>query len=190
MGLMVEKLGMQSIEIFRTRDELFNRMLELSIDSQMINTQMFSDPPDEIGGQMEKYFKKLSAHTKKNSSLVFRRIATIGGNNKVRWIFKILFEMIGTQNFSLAYINVNHSDTPVPGKLEEINFICLRRPFGESLFEKSSAKTFNSPLGKNSQEQLYLILPHIFFYFYIESAFYGGAIDTGEVDAADQFLRS
>ena len=81
MGLMVEKLGMQSIEIFRTRDELFNRMLDLSIGSQMINTQMFSDPPDEIGGEMEKYFKKLSAHTKKNSSLVFRRIATIGGNN-------------------------------------------------------------------------------------------------------------
>lgn len=88
-------------------------MLDLSIGSQMINTQMFSDPPDEIGGQMEKYFKKISAHTKKNSSLVFRRIATIGGNNKVRWIFKILFEMIGAQNFSLAYINVNHSDTPL-----------------------------------------------------------------------------
>lgn len=31
----------------------------------------------------------------------------------------------------------------------------------------------------------YLFLPQIFFYLYIESPFYSGAIDAGEVDAAD-----
>lgn len=111
--VIVDKLGLQAIEVFRTRDELFKRMMNLTISSQMVNTQMFSDPPDEISGQMEKYFNKITSYTKKNSSLIFRRIATVGEKNKVKWILKLLSEMIGIHNFSLAYINVNHKTTPL-----------------------------------------------------------------------------
>lgn len=112
-GLIVDKLGAEAIEIFRTRDELFNRMLGVTINSQLVNTLMFSDPPTEIGGQMENYFKKVGIHTRKNSTMIFRRIATLGDLRKVKWLMELLNEMVGTQNFSLGYIDVDHTRIPL-----------------------------------------------------------------------------
>jgi len=111
--LIVDRLGVESIKIFRNKEELFSKMLEVTEGSQEVCTQMFSDPPDDIGGQMVKYFKKVENHIKKNSKMIFRRIVTLGDSRKVKWIMKLLSEMIGLHNFSLAYINVDHKRTPL-----------------------------------------------------------------------------
>lgn len=111
--LIVRKLGVQAIEVFRTRDELFSRMTDISIGSQAISTLMFSDPPDVIGGQMENYFKKVGIYIRKTPTMIFRRISTLGDNRKIKWILEILNEMFETHNFSLAYINIDHKNTPL-----------------------------------------------------------------------------
>jgi hypothetical protein len=111
--LIIDKLGLQTLEVFKTRDEFFNRALEVTIGSQIVNTQMFSDPPIEIGGQMENYFRKVAAYTRKNPKVIFRRIATLGDARKVKWLMELIFNMVGTQNFSLAYIDIDHTKTPL-----------------------------------------------------------------------------
>lgn len=110
---VVDKIGLKDFEVFRTRDEFFSRMIETTAGSQMVSTQMFSDPPSEIGGQMESYFRKIGIYTRKNPRMVFRRIITLGDTCKVKWIMTMLDEMAGTQNFSLAYIEVNHKQIPL-----------------------------------------------------------------------------
>jgi len=111
--LIVDKLGLEDIKIFRNREELFSKMIDVTIGSQAVCTQMFSDPPAEISVQMENYFRKVGAYTKRNPKMVFRRIVTLGNARKVKWIMELLSEMIGLQNFSLAYIDVDHKKTPL-----------------------------------------------------------------------------
>jgi len=111
--LIVNKLGVESIKIFRNREELFSKMREVTIGSQAVCTQMFSDPPTEIGGEMEEYFKKVGDYIKRNDRVIFKRIATVGNDRKARWIMKLLSEVIGLHNFSLAYIDIDHRKTPL-----------------------------------------------------------------------------
>ena len=106
-------LGPHVMEVFRTRDELFTRMIEVTVGSQSVSTQMFSDPPGEIGGLMEVYFRKVGAYTRKNQRTVFRRIATLGDSTKSCWLLEVLAEMYGAQNFSLAYIDLDHRVIPL-----------------------------------------------------------------------------
>lgn len=111
-SLIVRKLGLH-IETFRNRDDLFRRMRYITVGSQMVSTQMFSDPPTEISTEMEKYFKEVGSYTKKNPEMIFRRIATLGDSRKVRWLLKLISEMVGIENFSLAYIAIDHTTTPL-----------------------------------------------------------------------------
>lgn len=112
-GLIVDKLGTEAIEVFRNREELFRRMLEITVNSQMVCTQMFSDPPTEISEQMEKYFQEVESYIKRNPQMIFRRITTLGNERKVRWLMRLLYDMVGVQNFSLAFIEADHQKTPL-----------------------------------------------------------------------------
>ena len=75
-SLIVDKLGLQDIETIKTVDKLTDKLISTTIGSQCVRTQMFSEPPSEIGSPLVKYFKVTGNYIKKTPKMNFRSVFT------------------------------------------------------------------------------------------------------------------
>lgn len=98
------------VEVFNTRDEWASRLRTESLRSVEVSTQMFSDV--RLGRDMDDYFSRIHEEIRK-TNLPFRRMATTGSLEKVRWLFDLLTEMASADSFSLGIIDVDHTRVPL-----------------------------------------------------------------------------
>ncbi len=98
------------VEVFNTRDEWANRLTTESLRSVEVSTQMFSDA--RLGRDMDTYFTRIHREVREKN-LPFRRMATTGSTEKVRWLFDLLVEMRSADSFSLGVIDVDHTKVPL-----------------------------------------------------------------------------
>lgn len=113
-SLIERRMAGATVEVFRTRDEWLQRMIELGVNSPFIATLHYSDPPSLLGGRSDEYFRRLKAAIcRRTPGIVYRRVATASTPEKVRWLLKHVQELWDCPNFSLAYIDVDHRTTPL-----------------------------------------------------------------------------
>ena len=57
--LIERRMAGATVEVFRTRDEWLQRIIELGTNSPFIATLHYSDPPSLLGGRSDEYFRRL-----------------------------------------------------------------------------------------------------------------------------------
>jgi hypothetical protein len=118
------------VEVFNSRDEWASRLRSESMHSVEVSTQMFSDP--KLGRDMDDYFSRIHRQVREKH-IPFRRMASTGSAEKVRWLFELLAEMHATDTFSLGVIDVDHTKVPMNAFQ-----ICRRNDGNYSVFVFSS----------------------------------------------------
>lgn len=98
------------VEVFNSRDEWASRLRMESLRSVEVSTQMFSDA--RLGKDMDDYFTRIHRQVREKN-LPFRRMASTGSAEKVRWLFALLAEMRAADSFSLGVIDVDHTKVPM-----------------------------------------------------------------------------
>jgi hypothetical protein len=98
------------VEVFNSRDEWASRLRTESLRSVEVSTQMFSDV--RLGRDMDDYFSRIHREVRQKN-LPFRRMASTGSAEKVRWLFALLSEMHEADSFSLGVIDVDHAKVPL-----------------------------------------------------------------------------
>ena len=119
-----------SVEVFNSRDEWAGRLRSESLRSVEVSTQMFSDV--KLGRDMDDYFSRIHREIRAKK-LPFRRMASTGSVEKVRWLFALLAEMHSADSFSLGVIDVDHTKVPLNAFQ-----ICRRNDGNYSVFVFSS----------------------------------------------------
>lgn len=99
-----------NVEVFNSRDEWASRLRSESLRSLEVSTQMFSDA--KLGHDMDDYFSRIHREIR-TRNLPFRRMATTGSGEKVRWLLELLAEMHSADSFSLGVIDVDHTKVPL-----------------------------------------------------------------------------
>ncbi|HYK05123.1 MAG TPA: hypothetical protein VE974_25455 [Thermoanaerobaculia bacterium] len=111
VGIRASLAGARTdVEVFNSRDEWANRLTAESLRSVEVSTQMFSDV--RLGRDMDDYFARIHREIRE-TNLPFRRMASTGSAEKVRWLFDLLAEMYSTDSFSLGVIDVDHTKVPL-----------------------------------------------------------------------------
>lgn len=131
MGLRQSIAGnFTEVEVFNTRDEWASRLRSESLRSVEVSTQMFSDV--RLGRDMDDYFSRIHREIREKN-LPFRRMASTGSAEKVRWLLDLLAQMHSADSFSLGIIDVDHTKVPLSAFQ-----ICRRNDGNYSVFIFSS----------------------------------------------------
>lgn len=113
-SVMERRMTGATVEVFENRDEWLQRMIELGVNSPFVATLHYSDPPALLGGRSDEYFRRLNASVRRRqTAMVYRRVATVSSPEKARWLLRTVRELRDCPNFSLSWIDVDHRTTPL-----------------------------------------------------------------------------
>jgi hypothetical protein len=113
-AMIERRMSGATVEVFSTRDQWLQKMIELGVNSPFVVTLHYSDPPSILGGRSNEYFEKLhEAVRQRPLEIVYRRVATLSSPEKAKWLLRTVHEMCDCANFSLGYVDVDHRQTPL-----------------------------------------------------------------------------
>ncbi len=113
-SLIERRMSGATVETFHTRDTWLQRMIELGVKSPFVDTLHYSDPPSILGGRSAEYFQRLHrAVSRRAAPMIYRRVATVSNPEKARWLLETVDELRDCQNFSLAFVDLDHQKFPL-----------------------------------------------------------------------------
>lgn len=113
--LSVENENLAIIDVFTSPEELYNRLLELTVDSLSVATTTTQALPKYFGPSGRTYFDTIHSYIKNQKIANFRRLVMYESDKKEKgeWMCKIVNMLKTCNNFSLGYIDIDELKHPI-----------------------------------------------------------------------------
>lgn len=111
--LKIHKKQKEGMEYFKTSEELYSRMIEITEEADLVYTHKLTAPPNKLGAKTEEYFNLTTKNIKENKIKIFTRMVSIHDRIKAIWVLELLNELHGFDNFTLSRIINTTADSPL-----------------------------------------------------------------------------